>query len=226
MDVIQINDTLDAVLAGCLAFGLIFSLVSVLVGGIDIGADADGGDLGGPWFGSVNALLAALAWFGGIGLIARNAVGLVTPVALAAGVAGGIAGAYVIATALRRLSAAGTELDPARYELSGTLARVSSSIRPGGVGEIIYEQDGARQVTAARAEHGIAIGRGTEVVVLAYRAGIATVAGWEDVMRPRDEVIARGGAPPREPDAAGERAAPVERDLPADRTVAASHHAV
>lgn len=207
---IVIADLLDAILVGCLAFGLIFSLVTILLGGIDVG---DAADAGGPWFGSVSALLAAVAWFGGVGLIARNAVGLVAPLALVAAFAAGIAGAWIVGMALRRLSAEGKGLDPARYELPGTLARVSSSIRAGGVGEIIYEQEGSRQVTAARAEHGTAISRGEQVVVLAYRGGVATVAAWDELLRPRDEISPSGVVPTQiGSNSRSGRDAPVELD--------------
>lgn len=224
MDVTQINDTLDAILVGCLAFGLILSAVSILLGGIDL--DAGSGEVGGSWLGGVNGALAAVGWFGGVGLIARNAIGLVAPLAVLVALTGGIAGARVVAIVLRRLVREGTALDPAQFELPGILARVSSSIRPGGVGEIIYEQGGVRRVSAARAEHGDSIGRGAEVVVLTYRGGIATVAAWEDLMRPRDDVIARGAAPQLGPDVPAGPAVATGPAQPAQRALAATHRTV
>jgi membrane protein implicated in regulation of membrane protease activity len=94
------------------------------------------------------------------------------PVAAVAGV--GIAA--LLQRAIRRLSdPAGSVLQPEQYRLPGTIGRVSSSIRAGGTGEVIYEQGGVRQVVAARAASAEAIPRGTEVVVLRIERGIATV---------------------------------------------------
>ena len=180
---IPINGTVDAIFFGCLIFGLIFTLVSVVLGGIDLGFDGDVGDLSGAsWLGNVSAILAFLAWFGGAGLIAHEAAGLPLLVSLVIAVAAGIGGGYLAGHGVRRLSAAGEVLDPRAYELPGTVARVASSIRPGGTGEIIYEQAGSRQVAAARSEDGTAIPKGTEVVVLRQRGGIAMVAPWVDLL--------------------------------------------
>jgi hypothetical protein len=61
------------------------------------------------------------------------------------------------------------------------LANVSDTIRDGnGIGEIIFSQTGARRAAAARSEDGLAIERGTEVVVIRYERGIAYVRRWND----------------------------------------------
>lgn len=180
---IPINGTVDAIFLGCLLFGVIFTLVSAVLGGIDLGFDGDVGDLAaGSWLGNVSGMLAFVAWFGGIGLLAHEAAGLPLIVSLIVAVAGGAAGGYLAGRGIRRLSGAGETLDPRAYELPGTIARVASSIRANGTGEIIYEQAGSRQVAAARADNGAAIPRGTEVVVLRQRGGIATVAPWDDLL--------------------------------------------
>jgi hypothetical protein len=62
--------------------------------------------------------------------------------------------------------------------MPGTIARVTSSIRAGGTGEIVYERRGVRQVSAARSPSGEAIPRGTEVVILKHGSGIAQVEPW------------------------------------------------
>lgn len=77
--------------------------------------------------------------------------------------------------------AGSTELDPRDFELKGKLARVTSSIRPGGTGEIVYEQSGVRMVRPARAASGVAIPRGTEVVVLRAQGNIGIVAPWSEL---------------------------------------------
>jgi hypothetical protein len=78
-------------------------------------------------------------------------------------------------------------LDPADYERVGVLGRISSPIREGGTGEIIFSQAGARQTCGARSERGEALPRGTEVIVTRYEHGIAYVRRWEE-MAADDEV--------------------------------------
>lgn len=188
---IPVNGTIDAVFFGCLLFGVLFTLVSAVLGGMDLGFDGDVGDLGGAsWLGNVSGILAFVAWFGGIGLLAHEAAGLPLLFSLVIAVAGGAGGGYLVGRAVRRLSGAGETLDPRTYELPGTIGRVVSSIREGGTGEIIYEQAGLRQVAAARADNGKAIPRGTDVVVLRQHGGVATVAPWDDLMnrRPRERL--------------------------------------
>ena len=174
----QVNDWLDAVLLGCFFFGLLLSVSLLFIGdgGVltDLGVEA--GDGNGPIPINLGVLMAFVAWFGGVGFLARNAGGWPLPVTLAAAIAGGVLGAFVAG----RLTAAfvspkAAVLDPADYRLPGTIARVTSSIRENGVGEVVYEQAGIRQVSAARAAGGTAIPQGAEVVVLETRAGIALV---------------------------------------------------
>jgi len=74
-------------------------------------------------------------------------------------------------------------LDPADYDMVGVLGRLSIPIRLGGTGEMIYSQEGTRRVTGARSEDGVAIPKGSEVMVTRYEKGIAYVRKWEDVMQ-------------------------------------------
>jgi hypothetical protein len=46
---------------------------------------------------------------------------------------------------------------------------------------LIYSQDGTRKVSGARSEDGIAIAKGTEVVVTRYERGIAYVRPWDEL---------------------------------------------
>ena len=139
----QVNDWLDAVLLGCFFFGLLLSVSLLFIGdgGVlpDLGAEADG-DGGGLIQINLSVILAFVAWFGGVGFLARNAGGWPLPLALVVAVAGGVLGAFVAG----RLTAAfvspkAAVLDPADYRLPGTIARVTSSIRENGVGEVVYE---------------------------------------------------------------------------------------
>ena len=72
-------------------------------------------------------------------------------------------------------------LDPMDYEMIGVLGRVSSSIRPGGTGEIIFDQEGVRRPCAARSESGESLARGIEVVVTRFERGIAYVRAWDEL---------------------------------------------
>lgn len=200
---LSINDALDAILLGCFFFGLLFAVGSLVLGAVDIGGhghgDAGGADAGnggghhdhaiGPL--NVSTILGFIAWFGGVGYLARNAAGWIAPAAVLVGLAGGIAGAYLIYLFLRKVIApADTAMNPHDYELPGTLARITSSIREGGTGEIVYEQAGYRQVSAARAVDGKALPRGTEVVIMEVRAGIAYVQPWSELIGEPDDAIA------------------------------------
>jgi hypothetical protein len=72
---------------------------------------------------------------------------------------------------------------PEDTRMDGVVARVSDAIRAeGGTGEILFTQMDARRSAAARSESGLAIPRGTEVVVLRYVKGIAYVAPLEGLM--------------------------------------------
>lgn len=199
-----VNDLLDALLLGSFLFGLIFVVFTLVMGSIGAGGhdagsdfghgDGAGGAHGHPVIGALNvsSVLAFLGWFGGVGYLVRNAAGWIAPVAILLGLIAGVAGAAAVMWFLRRVIApADRAMDPRDYELPGTLARVSSSIREGGTGEIVYEQQGYRQVSAARGVAGEAVGRGVEVVVLETRAGIAYVRPWTELIAEHDAAVVR-----------------------------------
>jgi len=131
-------------------------------------------------------LAAFLAWFGGTGyLLTRYSalwVGFELLLSIAVGLIGG---AIVFGFLSKVLMTADEELDPADYEMVGVLGRLSSSIREGGTGELIYSQAGTRRVCGARTEDGSAIGKGAEVVVERYEKGIAYVRLWEELSNER-----------------------------------------
>jgi hypothetical protein len=58
------------------------------------------------------------------------------------------------------------------------VARVSSTIRAGGTGEIVYTLGGTRHVDGARSVTSEALERGTQVVILRIEKGIAYVDRW------------------------------------------------
>ncbi len=195
-----INDMLDAILIGGFLFGVLFTVASLLLGFADLGLDTDGGDHGvsgdhgfAQLF-NVSSILAFITWFGGIGYVLRNGVGWVWPIALLFGAIGGVAAAWIVAQIMRRVLRSPDEvLDPRDYERVGVLARVTSSIRPGGVGEIVWEQKGTRMVTSAKGSGDEAIPRGTEVLILRVDKGLAVVEPFEALLNQPDTVSGISG---------------------------------
>jgi hypothetical protein len=56
-------------------------------------------------------------------------------------------------------------------------------IREGGIGEVIFSRHGGgRQSVGARSSSGAPIPAGTEVVILSYEDGIASVQTWDGFM--------------------------------------------
>jgi membrane protein implicated in regulation of membrane protease activity len=130
-------------------------------------------------FGTVTAFLA---WFGGTGyILTRHSSLLVEVIVLLATVAGLTGAAIVFWFIVKFLLTHDQALDPADYDRVGVLGRVSSAIRQGGTGEIIFSQEGTRQTCGARSEDGEALARGTEVIVTRYEHGIAYVRRWEEM---------------------------------------------
>jgi membrane protein implicated in regulation of membrane protease activity len=122
-----------------------------------------------------------LAWFGGTGYVLTRywPASLVWILALA--IASGLAGAGLVFWFVTRvLSRHEKDLDPADYDMRGVLGRVSSVVRAGGTGEMIFSQEGVRRGAPIRAETGGEIPRGAEVIVTRYEKGIAYVRPWED----------------------------------------------
>jgi hypothetical protein len=169
----------------CLIIGFALSVISLLGGNHRLhmphmhhGVHVHGTSL--PWF-NIGTIAAFLAWFGGTGYLLVHVYGVWFVVALGSAIAGGIGAASIVfwfmAKVLMKHEAI---LDPADYEMTGVLGRLNQPIRAGGIGELIYSQEGTRRVTGARAEDGSAIPKGAEVIVTRYEKGIAWVRVWED----------------------------------------------
>jgi len=127
-------------------------------------------------------LTAFLAWFGGTGYLLTRYSGLWVGFGLLASIISGSVGGSIVFLFLSRVLISDEEnMDPADYEMVGVLGRVSSSIREGGTGEIIYTQMGTRRVCGARSDDGTAIPKGTEVVATRYEKGIAYVRLWSEM---------------------------------------------
>jgi membrane protein implicated in regulation of membrane protease activity len=175
-------------------FGL--SALSFLFGSVDLhGFHVDfdhGGDLAqghthsgshssAPWF-NLGTVAGFLAWFGGTGYLLMQYSTLWFGLALLLATVSGLGGASIVFLFLARvLMKHDKQLDDADYEMVGVLGRLSSPIRAGGTGEIVYTQAGTRRVAGARAESGAAIAKGVEVVVTRYERGIAYVRPWDEL---------------------------------------------
>ncbi|MCC6312992.1 MAG: hypothetical protein IT337_03195, partial [Thermomicrobiales bacterium] len=155
----EVRDLLDAFLIGAFLFGLVLTTATLLLGVGDLGAHGPhGGHPGGDGhdgfllpFG-LSALLVCLTWIGGLGFMLRRVADWPAPLALAVAAAAGVIAGALVQRGVRALSDSGQALlDPERYRLPGSIGHVSSPIRAGGVGEVVYEQAGVRQVVAARA---------------------------------------------------------------------------
>jgi membrane protein implicated in regulation of membrane protease activity len=125
---------------------------------------------------------AFLAWFGGAGYLLTRYGALWPPVALFAALAvGGVGASLVFWFMASVLWSPHENLDPDDYEIVGLLGVVSSPIRAGGTGEILFAQAGARRVAGARSDDGQAIDKGVEVVITRQEKGLVYVRTWAEL---------------------------------------------
>jgi membrane protein implicated in regulation of membrane protease activity len=184
--VFPINDALDAILLGSFLFGILFTVGAFLLGAADIGGDAgdaSAGDHGADHMFNITSILAFITWFGGVGYVVRNGTGWNWAFALGLALIAGFGAAWVVKQFITKILRAGEDtLDPKDFQRVGTLARVTSTIRPGGVGEIVWEQRGARMVGSARSTSESPIARGTEVLIMKVERGIAIVEPFDGLL--------------------------------------------
>ena len=134
-----------------------------------------------PWWNAFS-IMVFLCWFGATGYLLTRYGGFVTLVVFVLAAICGLAGGAAVFLFLARvLMPHDRELTPDETAVPGVVGHVSAPIRAGGVGELLYEQMGARRSVAARAENGQAIAKGEEVFVVRYEQGIAYVRRWEEV---------------------------------------------
>jgi membrane protein implicated in regulation of membrane protease activity len=193
----------------CFAFGFFFSLVTVVTGHLhfgfgdhDLGNFADVGDTSHAMGGDAPAadgghhgvspfnfatLAAFLAMFGGTGYLVTRFYRMWFVSTLMMAVFAGVAGGSLIYLFLSKvLMRSREDLDPADYEMCGVLGKVTGTIRSGGIGEILFSQEGTRRAAPARSENGDAIPNGTEVVVTRFENGVAYVRRWDELTSEAD----------------------------------------
>lgn len=176
----------------CFAIGFVFSLISVLSGGLhghlthfhDAGHLHGGhmGDHGGVSPLNASTISAFLAWFGGVGYLLSRYSSVLALLAFGLAAAAGVTGAAIVFWFLVKVMLKHDHtLDPSDYDMAGVLGHITSPVRAGGTGEMIFLRDGARSSAAARSETGAPIARGAEVVVTRFERGIAYVRPWEEI---------------------------------------------
>ncbi len=127
-------------------------------------------------------LTAFLCWFGGAGYLMERYGGLVAPVILGLATLTGLAGGSLIFLFLAKVLAPHDKpLTAEDTEMTGVIGRVSGTIRPDGIGEILYSQNGSWRHSPARSDTGEPIARDMEVVVMRYERGIAYVRRWDEL---------------------------------------------
>lgn len=188
----------DAIYLTCFSVGLLLSLVAFAggflhlhFGHLKLGGQAHALGKSGPAHGAQHSspvngftLVAFLCWFGGTGYLLSHGHIFAWFMVLGFAALSGAAGAGLVFWFLVRvLLPREHPLEPADTPIIGVLGRVSATVPPGGVGEMLYSQNGARRSMPIAADDGIPIGRNAEVVVLRYARGIAYVRRWDEMQQ-------------------------------------------
>ena len=161
-------------LAGMLVIGDVFG------GDHEIGTDHDaplGADVdhGGSGIFSVRIMAAFLTAFGVGGVVGRY-YGLSHPAASGIGVVAGVVMAALVYQFARVLYGQQASSEIRMATLVGKVGEVSVSIPAGGVGQVTLALAGERSEHLARSAQGVAIPRGTEIVITALRGDGLVVA--------------------------------------------------
>jgi hypothetical protein len=194
----------------CFLAGLMLSFVSLLGGmghfgghvhaphlphaghmGHGVGAHPGSGGGGGsagpgvgpevPWWNAFSIMIF-LCWFGASGYLLTKYGGFVAGLVVVLAAICGLAGGAILFLFMNKfLMPHERELTAFETEVIGVVGRISSPIRSGGTGEIVYQQLGATRSAIARSDDGEPIGKQEEVYVIRYEKGIAYVKRWEDL---------------------------------------------
>jgi membrane protein implicated in regulation of membrane protease activity len=136
-----------------------------------------------PWWNAFSIMIF-LCWFGAAGyLLTRYGSFVAAAVLVLAAICGVAGGAIIFVFLTKVLLPHERELTADETNVVGAVGHISSPIRAGGTGEMVYEQMGAVRSAAARSEDGEPIQKQEEVYVIRYEKGIAYVKRWEDAGR-------------------------------------------
>lgn len=135
-------------------------------------------------FGTITGFLA---WFGGVGYLLERYSTLGFALAMLISIVAGLGGGAVIYLFLAKVILPNSKfMEDADYEMIGVLGTVTSRVRTGGTGEMIFVRDGGRRVAYVRSETGEEIDKGEEVVITRFEKGIAYVRRWEELANAAD----------------------------------------
>ena len=172
----------------CLAVGFGLSFVSALAGTVHLPHFHlhwhGGGQLGKGASSAINlpTLTAFLMWFGAAGYLLSRFADWRLLLVLASATLSGLVGASIVFWFLARVLLANERpLNPADYDMTGMLGRLSGSLRARGTGEMIFTQQGRRCGVPVRSESGEPLPSGTEVIVTHFEGGIAYVRTWDEM---------------------------------------------
>ena len=178
------------VFIGCLAFGALYSLVAVLLGGhgfdhgsfdhsgfdhsVDHSVDQSASNSqhsgsessSGPSPFNPIVIASAITAFGAVGLIAKTGLGMgdLLSTVLALGFAG-ITGALIFFGIVKFMYGSQSNSLFSLEDLINTEAEVLTPIPANGTGEVAYVQNGTRCNISAKSVHHEEIGRGSIVVI-------------------------------------------------------------
>jgi hypothetical protein len=180
--------TWESFFLGCFVFGFVLSLIAFLAGSshlhhghVHLHGHGHGGGNGVSKF-NFGTIAAFLTWFGGAGYILNTWGGIGLALVLVGASIGGVAGgALIFLFAAKVLAPNDRPLNPADYQMVGMLGTVSSTVLPGGTGEMIFVQQGRRAAVPIRSERGTLINAGRDVVVTRYESGIAYVRDFDEL---------------------------------------------
>jgi membrane protein implicated in regulation of membrane protease activity len=130
-------------------------------------------------------LLMFLLIFGLVGYVAHAVLSWGVLFVLLVPLLVGVACAIGVTALLHILFATSkdTVLTATDARLEGRLGTVTMAIRAGGVGEVIFtRKGGGRHSVGARSASGEVIPAGSEIVILDYQDGIASVQSWDNFM--------------------------------------------
>lgn len=134
-----------------------------------------------PWWNAFSIMIF-LCWFGAAGYLLTKYGSFVAGVVVVLAAIFGIAGGAIIFMFMTKvLMPHERELTADETDVVGVVGRVTSPIRTGGTGEIVYQQLGATRAAIARSEDGEPLEKEAEVYVIRYEKGIAYVKRWEDL---------------------------------------------
>jgi hypothetical protein len=151
-----------------------------------------------PWWNGFS-LMVFLCWFGAAGYMLTRFGGFVASVVVVLAVVCGVAGGAIVFFFLAKvLLPHDHDLTADETPVVGVVGRVSAPIRAAGIGEIVYEQLGARHSAPARSDDGEPIRKQEEVFVVRYEKGIAWVRRWEDLLEASDQLSVVSGQLPRQ----------------------------